>query len=167
MILRNYLPADGPMYLLWLAGRDISINRINSLAKASKIDKSSIHVLENWGDLTLFKSSLKPKIQDCFELCRKFYSNLAKKYKSLVSKSDNIKFVAPWMPIVYYYFKLAILEEFRGDFQTALKYYHTILAKFKEIIEASNENIHDRYQIIINLRRFADICFIRVILFNY
>lgn len=152
------------MYLLWLAGRNISSSRLSSLAKASKIEKSSIHVLEIWDDFVMLKSILKPKIQDCFEQCRKFYSNLSRKYKALLAKSEQSKFVSPWMSVVYYYFKLAVLEEFRGDFQTALKYYHTILAKFKELIEANNESPNERYQIINNLRRFADICFIRVIL---
>ena len=62
---------------------------------------------------------------------------------------------------VYYYYKLAVLEEFRGDFQSSLKYYHTILAKFKELIESTTE---ERYQMINYLRKTADICFMRVAL---
>ena len=68
------------------------------------------------------------------------------------------------MSSVYYYFKMAVLEEFHGDFSAALKYYHTILAKFKELIEETKakDNIEDTFQMVNYLRKFADICFIRV-----
>ena len=161
-LCRNSLPVDGPVYLVWLAGQGISSQRLASIIKNSKMDKSTISVIELWDDATMITTNLKQRIQECFEPSRWFYQNLSKKYKKLIGKSDQNKFIQPWMSIVYYYFKIAVLEEFRGDFHSALKYYHTILAKFKELIEAIREKFEERFQIINYLRKFADICFIRV-----
>lgn len=127
------------------------------------MDKSTISLIELTDDSTRITATLKARIQECFEHSRQFYQNLSKKYKKLSASSDQLqKFVQPWMASVYYYFKIAVLEEFRGDFHSALKYYHTILSKFKELIEDVKENVEQKYQIINYLRRFADICFIRV-----
>lgn len=116
--------------------------------------------IELFQDFHLVATSLKPKIQECFEHSRYYYKELSKKYKKLMTIPAQIqKFMHPWMCSVYYYFKLAVVEEFRGDFQSALKYYHSILAKFKEIIEESDVN---RCSTINLLRPFSDICFLRV-----
>lgn len=153
---------DGPIYLVWLAGKGIPSQRITSIMKNSRMDKSTLSVIELWEDATMITTTLKQRIQECFEHSRNYYQNLSKKYKKLVGKSDQTKFIQPWMPTVYYYFKLAVIEEFRGDFQSSLKYYHTILAKFKELIEGTRENVEERFQMINYLRSCADICFIRV-----
>lgn len=153
---------DGPIYLVWLAGKGIPSQRIASILKNSRMDKSTLSVIELFEDATMIATTLKQRIQECFEHSRNYYQNLSKKYKKLVGKSDQSKFIQPWMPTVYYYLKLAVIEEFRGDFQSSLKYYHTILAKFKEIIEGTKENVEERYQMINYLRSCADICFIRV-----
>lgn len=150
------------MYLVSLAGRGVSSQRTAAIAKQAKLDKSVVSVIELYDEATMITASLKQRIQECFEYSRAFYQNLGKKYKkSLVSKST--KFVQPWMPTVYYYFKLAVLEEFRGDFHSALKYYHTILAKEKELIESPGAaGGEERHQKINWLRKSADICFTRV-----
>lgn len=156
------MPEDGPIYLVWLAGKGLSSQRVAAISKQAKLEKSVISVLELWDDATMITVSLKERIHECFEGSKTFYQNQGRKYKKSASKTS--KFVQPWMSTVYYYFKLAVLEEFRGDFQSALKYYHTILAKFKELIEAATTTTSDeeRYQMINYLRRSADICFIRV-----
>ena len=153
---------DGPIYLVWLAGLQISNQKISAILKGTRMDKSTISFIELSADSSKIAVTLKSKIQECFEHGRSFYQNLSKKYKKLLSKSDQVqKFLQPWMSPIYYYFKLAVLEEFRGDFQSSLKYYHTILAKFKELIETTG-SIEGKNQIINSLRKFADICFIRV-----
>lgn len=146
--------------MVWLAGKGLSSQRAALIAKHAKLDKSVISVIELWQDAVMITASLKQRIQECFEGSRLFYQNLSKKYKKCVS-SKTAKFVQPWMSTAYYYFKLAVLEEFRGDFPAALKYYHTILAKYKELIEGTI-NDEERNQMISHLRKSADICFIRV-----
>lgn len=161
---------DGPVYLVWLFGKGLTSQRIANISKIVGIDKSTISVIEPLRDAQNIATNLKPRIQECFEFSRQFYQNMSKKYKkSLGSPEKNQKFMQPWMCPVYYYFKLAVLEEFKGDFASSLKYYHTILAKFKEIIEQGNGEgwgIEWRYQMINYLRNCADICFIRVILID-
>ena len=156
---------DGPVYLVWLAGAGLSNQRVNNLCKGARMDKSTLSSIALSSDPQLITTNLKPRIQDCYEFSRQFYQNLSKKYKKSTSAPEKIqKFMQPWMCPVYYYFKLAVLEEFKGDFPTSLKYYHTILAKFKELIEQENEawSLEWKYQMINYLRNCADICFIRV-----
>ena len=125
------------------------------------MDKSTLINIESSTDPQVILGSLKIRIKECFEQNKIFYKELSKKYKKLVGE-EPIKFLQPWMSTVYYYFKLGVIEEFRGDFQGALKYYHTILAKFKEIIEDGRGDTENRLLMINYLRRFSDICFIRV-----
>jgi len=154
---------DGPVYLVWLAG-PVTSGRLASLIRATKMDKYAMTTVELFHDFHLTATNLKPKIQECFEHSRNYFKEVSKKYKKfLTMPAQAQKFMQPWMPTVYYYFKLAVMEEFRGDFQTALKYYHSILAKFKEIIESTNETIDERCRITNFLRPCSDICFIRVI----
>ena len=156
---------DGPVYLVWLSGTGLTNQRITNLSKGSGIDKSTISIIELLSDPQNIATNLKPRIQDCYEFSRQFYQNLSKKYKRSLGAPEKIqKFMQPWMCPVYYYFKLAILDEFKGDFTSALKHYHTILAKFKELIEHGNEGwaLEWKYQMINYLRNYADICFIRV-----
>ena len=145
--------------MVWLAGKTVSGQRSAMIAKQAKLDKSTVSVIELWDDPALITASLKQRIQECFDNSRFYYQNLSKKYKKSLSKSE--KFVQPLMSTAYYYFKLAVLEEFRGDFPSALKYYHTILAKYKELIEGTI-NDEERNNMIVYLRKSSDICFIRV-----
>lgn len=158
---------DGPVYLVWLAVKGGLISqRIANISKGAGIDKSTISVIDlTISDPQTITTNLKPRIQECYEFSRQFYQNLTKKYKKSLGAPEKIqKFMQPWMCPVYYYFKLAVLEEFKGDFASSLKYYHTILAKFKEVIEQKNEGwtLEWKYQMMNYLRNSADICFIRV-----
>lgn len=135
--------------------------RFNSIIKAVRMEKNCICSIDITNDHQSIISGLKSIIQqDCFELNRLYYKESMKKYKQAVGESS--RFIQPWMSTVYYFFKLAIIEECRGDFTSALKYYHSILAKFKQIIEGTSEVVESRFQMIGYLRYFADICFIRV-----
>lgn len=158
---------DGPVYLVWLGLRGgLSSQRLTNISKGAGIDKSTISVINlSISDPQTITTNLKPLVQECYEFSRQFYQNLSKKYKKSLGAPEKIqKFMQPWMCPVYYYFKLAVLEEFKGDFASSLKYYHTILAKFKEVIEEVNEewSLEWKYQMINYLRNSADICFIRV-----
>lgn len=159
---------DGPVYLVWLVGnKNLSNQRISNICKSARIDRSTVSMIDLSLDPQVITSNLKPRVQEFYEFSRQFYQNLSKKYKKSLGSTEKMqKFMQPWMGPVYYYFKLAVLEEFKGDYTTSLKYYHTILAKYKELIEqrpaAGWRPEEWKYQMTNYLRNFADICFIRV-----
>lgn len=145
--------------MAWLGceGR-LSSQRLAALLN-SRLDKNCVVVVDLSADTSAQTDALKAMAQQCLELTRIFYRNLAKRYKALLA-AEPTKFLQPWMAAIYYYTKLAVVEEFRGDLQSALKYHHSILAKCKQMIEDARDNA--RMAMISFLRPSADVCFIRV-----
>lgn len=108
-----------------------------------------------------FAEKLKLAAQVCFEACQPFYKQLADKYKSR-SLSNQKNFMQPWMSSIYYGIKQAVIEEIRGSFEAALKLYHSIFAKYKQMIEDANGNPELKQQIVQYLRFSSDVCFLRL-----
>lgn len=108
-----------------------------------------------------FAEKLKLAAQVCFEACQPFYKQLTDKYKSR-SLSNYKNFMQPWMPSIYYGIKQAVMEEIRGNFEAALKVYHSIFAKYKQMIEDANANPELKQQIVQYLRFSSDVCFLRL-----
>lgn len=150
--------------MLWVgAGSRLESFQKNTFCKHFQLNVSQVFLLNISESAELLLSNLKPIIQACFENSRQSYRSLCDKYKSRLSSSAySAKFLQPWMQNVYYSFKLAFVEELRGDLEIALKYHHSILAKYKQIIEDAKESSDLTIQIFNFLRPSADICFLKV-----
>lgn len=155
---------NGSAYMVWIGvmGQITSIQK-NELSKKFQLVPDRILFLNTAEDSTTFLANLKPVAHVCFDASRHYYRQLCDKYKSRMTSAMFIsKFMQPWMQNIYYNFKLAFVEELMGEFETALKYYHSILAKYKQMIEDSRENSELTSQIFNYLRFSSDVCFLKV-----
>ncbi len=135
----------------------------NAIAKQLQMAPSQLFTLKISQPKNEFLASLKPVAQACFDASRSFYRQLGDKYKGRMSSSTMAyKFMQPWMQTIYYSFKMAFIEELKGEFETSLKYHHSILAKYKQMIEDSKANPELMLQIIYYLRPSSEITFLKV-----
>ena len=150
--------------MLWIGSHaELPTYQKSVIAKQFQLSPSQVFILNPSASKDDFLSNLKPIAKACFEAARSFYRHYSDKYKSRISSpSMSAKFIQPWMQNIYYSFKMAFLEELKGDLESALKYYHSILAKYKQMIEESKENSDLMLQILNYLRPSSEIGFLKV-----
>jgi hypothetical protein len=135
----------------------------NVIAKQLQLNPSQVFILNTFEQKDEFLLNLKTIAQACFEVSRSFYRQLGDKYKLRMSSSAmSAKFMQPWMQTIYYSFKMAFLEELKGELALSLKFYHSILAKYKQMIEGSKNTPESLLQIINYLRSSSEVGFLKV-----
>lgn len=165
---RNFIEKE-QIYLLWIGSNsEVPANLRHNFHKACRLESSKVSFFNLSLPPNELVVSLKPIVPVCFESCRSFYRKLTEKYRTRsTSAAFSARFMQSWMQQIYYNTKSAITEELKGDFEAALKFYHSILARFKQMIEDTSVEPERKIQIVNYLRFSSDICFLRVSLKFY